>query len=203
MDLQAQDRRVKRTQKLLTQALIELILEKGFDATTIRDITERADVGYATFFRHYADKEALLHDVLDVVLTELINLLRPFPKNDPQRDGTLLFQYVQEHREVVHVILRSNNTASLIQRIMLVSAPNVLQEHAPRPASPVPMEIAIHHLVAASIHLIDWWLEHNMPYSPERMGTIYKELIVQPTQHIAFDDPPSHSNVNSPSRQRV
>ena len=44
------DRRIKRTQKLLQEALIELTLEKGFDDVTIRDITERADVGYTTFF---------------------------------------------------------------------------------------------------------------------------------------------------------
>jgi AcrR family transcriptional regulator len=46
------DRRVKRTQSALAKALIALTLEKGYDAVTIRDITERADIGYATFFRH-------------------------------------------------------------------------------------------------------------------------------------------------------
>src|SRR5437879_11312519 len=53
MDLQ--DRRVKRTQKALARALIELTLEKGYEAITIRDITDKAEVGYATFFRHYHD----------------------------------------------------------------------------------------------------------------------------------------------------
>jgi AcrR family transcriptional regulator len=73
MDMQ--DRRVRRTQQALAHAVIALTLEKGYDAITIRDITDWADVGYATFFRHYKDKEALLHDVLDVVLTELMDLL--------------------------------------------------------------------------------------------------------------------------------
>ena len=56
------DRRVKRTQRLLAEALISLTLEKGYDAVSIRDITERADVAYATFFRHHEDKEALLDE---------------------------------------------------------------------------------------------------------------------------------------------
>ena len=73
--MQTQDRRVKRTQKLLAKALIELTLEKGYEAVTIREITQRADVAYTTFFRNYHDKDALLHDVLDVVLEDLVALL--------------------------------------------------------------------------------------------------------------------------------
>ncbi len=44
------DRRVKRSQRLLGEALMSLILEKGYEAVTIRDITQRADVAYVTFF---------------------------------------------------------------------------------------------------------------------------------------------------------
>src|SRR5947209_15621162 len=101
MDMQ--DRRVKRTQQLLAKALIARTLEKGYEAVTIRDITERADIGYATFFRHYHHKDELLQDVLDVVLTELIDLLSPaIPNtNDPTTIGVLLFRYVQQQSEVV------------------------------------------------------------------------------------------------------
>src|SRR5437667_12756071 len=77
LTMEIRDRRVRRTQHLLARALIALTLEKGYEAVTIRDITECADIGYATFFRHYRDKDELLEDVLDVVLAELIDLLCP------------------------------------------------------------------------------------------------------------------------------
>src|SRR5438876_11570414 len=97
VSMEIQDRRVKRTQHLLARALIVLTLEKGYEAVTIRDITERADVGYATFFRHYHDKDELLKDVLDVVLTEIIDLLGSTqPAADPTTIGVLLFRYVQQ-----------------------------------------------------------------------------------------------------------
>src|SRR5689334_4808121 len=54
------DRRIVRTRNLLAQALVALTLEKNYDAVTIREITDRAEIGYATFFRHYPDKDALL-----------------------------------------------------------------------------------------------------------------------------------------------
>src|SRR5512142_2993979 len=54
------DPRVKRTRNLLEQAFMELIQEKGFQAVTVQDITEKAGVNRATFYAHFADKYALL-----------------------------------------------------------------------------------------------------------------------------------------------
>src|SRR5205809_797707 len=120
---QLQDRRVRRTQQLLAEALIALTLEKGYEAVTIRDITKRADVGYATFFRHYRLQAA------------------------------------------------THSTSN---------------ENIPRPDSIVPFEIAAHHIVASTITLIEWWLDHQMPYPTERMGMIYAELIARPTTEASF-----------------
>ena len=182
--MEVQDRRVKRTQQLLTRALIALTLEKGYEAVTIRDITDRADIGYATFFRHYRDKDELLKDVLDVVLTELIDLLGPaMPAADPATVGVLLFRYVQEQSEVVRVLLRSH---ALLQNIITAATQNVVTMHTARPDSPVPLEIAAHHIVTASISLIQWWLDRQMPYPLEQMGVIYYELIIRPTNEVAF-----------------
>lgn len=181
-----QDRRVKRTQRLLAQALIDLTLEQGYEAVTIRDLTERADVGYATFFRHYPDKEALLADVLDVVLDDLLKLLQPQSAADPHAVGVILFRYVQEHSAVCRVLLRSRGSTVLVERMIAAGTRNVLHEHVPQPDSLVPSEIAAHHLVTASIALIQWWLDHDMPYPPEQMSRIYHALIVQPTHAVAF-----------------
>jgi AcrR family transcriptional regulator len=178
------DRRVRRTQHLLARALIDLTLEKGYEAVTIRDLTERADVGYATFFRHYRDKDALLEDVLDVVLGELSGLLAPIaPGGDPVAVGALLFRYVQAHHEVVRVLLGSR---ALLARVLAVGTAQIVAAQRPRPDSPVPPDLAAHHLVAASIALVAWWLDHGQPYPPERMGLIYHELIARPTTELAF-----------------
>jgi AcrR family transcriptional regulator len=56
------DPRVKRTRNLIQQAFLALLAEKGFQSTTVQDITERAEVNRATFYAHYADKYALLDE---------------------------------------------------------------------------------------------------------------------------------------------
>lgn len=184
--LDGQDRRVKRTQRLLAQALVDLTLHKGYEAVTIRDITERADVGYATFFRHYADKDSLLADVLDVVLDELLELLQGQRATDVAEEGTLLFRYVQAHSELCRVLLSSRGSTGLLQRVVAAGVDNMLARTPARAGGPVPPEVAAHHVVTAAISLIQWWLEHDMPYPPERMGAIYRDLIIQPAYALAF-----------------
>jgi len=184
MDMQ--DRRVKRTQKLLAKALIALTLEKGYEAITIRDITDRAEVGYATFFRHYHDKDALLKDVLDLVLDELTGLLQTPMSENNAATGILIFQYVQEHSEVVHVLLSSRASSTMLRRIIEAGTQSVFHQNPPQPQSLVPQEIAAYHLITSTISLIQWWIEQGMPYAPERMGVIYQELIARPTYAAAF-----------------
>jgi AcrR family transcriptional regulator len=63
----AGDRRVRRTERALKDALVALVLERGYEKVGIEDITELADVARATFYAHYPDKNALLA----AVFTEL------------------------------------------------------------------------------------------------------------------------------------
>lgn len=182
--METQDRRVRRTQQLLAKALIALTLEKGYEAVSIRDITERADIGYATFFRHYHDKDELLKEVLNVVLTELTELLSAAPPTtDPGTIGKLLFQYVQGQSEVMSVLVAR---PALLHNIVETVTQNITHERVALPGSLVPIEIAAHHIVTSSIALIQWWLDQQMPYPPEQMGVIYYELIIKPTGAVAF-----------------
>src|SRR3990172_8985094 len=59
------DRRVQKTRKLLQDALIELVAEKGYETVTIQELLDRANVGRSTFYAHFQDKDQLLHSILD------------------------------------------------------------------------------------------------------------------------------------------
>jgi AcrR family transcriptional regulator len=66
-----EDRRVRRTQKLLHGALISLALEKNYDSITIQEILDRADIGRSTFYAHFKGKDELLisgiHELRDTL----------------------------------------------------------------------------------------------------------------------------------------
>ena len=172
------DPRVQRTQTALAQAMIALTLERGYDLITIRDLAERAGIGYATFFRHYPSKEALLDDVLAVFVRELLAQL-PGPAASPAERGAVIFRYLEAHEALARVLLASQGLGALVQRLSALSA-GYLSQAAPRPGSAVPPEVAANHAVVASLGLIQWWLDHGRPYPPERMGEIYAELVLPP-----------------------
>lgn len=175
------DRRIKRTQRLLQEALVKLTLEKGYDAVTIRELTDRADVGYATFFRHYPDKEALLAEVLEAMKDEFLALLQPRSiVTHPAETGALIFRYVQDNADLCRVLLNSADTTTLLEPLQRFGLEEEERMDWASPDGVVPPEIAVYHLMTSLVMLIRWWLDHDTPYPPERMGEIAARLIIEP-----------------------
>lgn len=56
---------------MLRDALVALILERGWDAVSVKDVCERADVGRSTFYAHFGDKEELLVSGFDELSAHL------------------------------------------------------------------------------------------------------------------------------------
>jgi AcrR family transcriptional regulator len=188
MDMKTTDRRVIRTRRLLGEALVDLSLEKGFDEVTIQDITKRADIGYRTFFRHYENKETLLYDVLEGILEEVLNLIVPKAeeieeKNDfimiPAKNITFLFEHAKENHILYKVLL--STSSGMGEKIMTFACKAASKNMTKIQNPKVPTDIAAYHIVSSLIAMIRWWLDQNMPYSPEEMGEIASNLILKPT----------------------
>ncbi len=191
------DRRVRRTRKLLGDALIELALEKDFEAITIQEITDRADIGYRTFFRHYADKEALLLDVLRNIREEMRQFILP-PSLDQilQNPGAALleqgqyfqhkqfFEHVQTHHKLYRVLLFGNR--NLLQPMKLFAMQEFRANFSPPFKMPIPFEIVINHVISSILALVRWWLEADMPYNPEEMGEYAYQLIIEPVRDLVL-----------------
>jgi len=77
-----EDRRIQRTRQVLRQAFIEVMLEKGFAATSIQDITERANVNRGTFYLHFADKYELLDTIIREEFHRQVSMLPPASRWD-------------------------------------------------------------------------------------------------------------------------
>lgn len=180
------DRRVRRTRRLLTEALLELVRERPFEAITARDVTDRAGVGYATFFRHYASTEDLMRQVVDDLLGDLRTLLPPLTGSDPQRAGAVIFGHAREHADLYRLLLRSDRSLNLVSDVLRGGVESLGAAYEAKPRSRVPFEVAANHVIGSFVNLLGWWLEHDMPYDPEHMGDIYRDLILRPTERAAL-----------------
>ncbi len=64
-----------QTRSRIKKALTELIVQKGFDALTVSDITRRAEINRGTFYLHYIDKFDLLQTLEEEMIVELKRVL--------------------------------------------------------------------------------------------------------------------------------
>ncbi len=193
------DLRVRRTRRLLTQALIDLSATRPLEAITVRDLTERAEVGYATFFRHYASIEELLRGAVHDLRAELNDLLPPLAGDAPEQAGAVVFRHVQAHPDLYRLLLATDPSLGLLDQIVAIGVDGLMNTFEARPDAQVPVEVAAHHFIRSFLNLIDWWLRHDLPHSPERMGEIYRELILRPTQAAALQ--PRTSQKDEPAVQ--
>lgn len=77
------ERKRLETRARLVHAALELFTEHGFDAVTVTDIADRADVDPSTFFRHFGSKDAVLFADYDVYLGQLRAAMRRRPSDEP------------------------------------------------------------------------------------------------------------------------
>jgi len=182
------DRRVRKTRQQLGDALVALILDKGYDAITIKDITDRADVAHATFYRHYRDKDELLTQKLEEVIQEIEAFTREPSLQDAE--GYLIFKHAQENSVLYCILLSSQGTTYVRKRIKETIAANILRTCKPLRSARrgvVPPQVAAHHIAGSLLLLIEWWLDQNMPYPPHHMAKIYGLLITGATLNAVLN----------------
>jgi AcrR family transcriptional regulator len=175
------DRRFQRTRKLLMDALIALAQRNGYDAVTIRDITTYADISYSTFFRHYQDKDELLMSIIQNAVEEMRALMQNLPSG--ASEGQLIFQHVAENQPLYRVLLGGLNSSAMVQRVQDMIVREILRGHPIESVAGIPPDVAANHIAASGLAMVKWWLDNDMPYSPERMGTFYARLIMKPFEH--------------------
>lgn len=177
------DRRVQRTRKLLQDALIALILEKGYDDVLIQDITDRANLSRATFYLHFQDKEDLLMYGLRSIFDGLASQLEPLTRDHLTWNGAppslIAFQHAGENRDLYRVMLKARNAGIIAEHMREYLAERIRRQIDPI-VSPevlkVPIEILCQHMASSLFGLLVWWLENDTSYTAEEMAQMYHNL---------------------------
>jgi AcrR family transcriptional regulator len=190
------DRRTNRTRRNLKEALLALVLEKGYDTVTIQEITHRADISRTTFYLHYRDKEQLLLECVDGMVNDLIQQIAKIPLTAWGREGLennsidpsnnpvqLIFEHAAEHANLYRVTLRVEGAYQALERLQEIisdTAAATLKEIADQGGvqlpPQVPLEVFSHYFAAALLGMITWWLENNTPYPPVHMATSFQKM---------------------------
>ena len=129
MAAQKEDRRIRRTKRLLRQALAEIMNEKEFKDITVKEITDRADLNRGTFYFHYPDTYDLRNQIEDARVEELKEAIAEFQPE--QAEFSLrpmlkkVFDYVLSQKFLFRTFFRSSSNSGLRNKVMAVVEENI------------------------------------------------------------------------------
>jgi AcrR family transcriptional regulator len=174
------DARVVKTLARLRGALLDLMGERPFEAITVTDITTRAGVGYATYFRHYPDKQALLTDVADALVGDMIWLMKPLiSAHDSLGASRTLCVFVDANRALCRALLsggaENHIRAELVRRTVFQ-----VSQQPVRSTDWLPPELGVAHSVNAIVGILAWWLERGEAMDADAMSAIIDRLVIRP-----------------------
>lgn len=174
------DRRTQRTYTLLREALVALIMVKNYDAITVQNILDRANVGRATFYAYFYDKD----DLLESNIEWLINLMSG-PGEAHAFPSVELFRHVQTQYRLYEA-LASSRAGELMYRRAQVHLSAGIQAHVGQTPlkADMPLPFLANYLAGSFVAMLRWWLENKMPYTPEEMERMFRALVMPGLEQV-------------------
>ena len=173
------DRRVRRTRRTLRDAMVALVVERGYDRITVQDVLDRADVGRSTFYAHFRDKDALFlscfDDLRDDLRHELDVLAPDAPPPEPTRPVGVLFDHAYRHQDIYRAVC-GRSGGNVVTRHLQRLIADMLREHLDAVGTRIPVEIVAEYHAGALFHVLGWWVRADFPYGPREMSRMCQEM---------------------------
>ena len=169
--------------------MTELAGELPLEAITVRAIAARADIGYATFFRHYADKDALLGDVAEALTQQFLQQVHPLLlQQDRRAAARSLCGFVLDHL-AIHKALIAGGSGETVRAGMLRHTLETLAAARMRePEGPID-DLVLFHLVSATLNLLAWWLRNLDKVDADAMAEIIERTVLTPIGRLRHQPP--------------
>ena len=183
------DRRAARTRASLQQAHLRLILEKGYDAVTIKDICGRAHVGRSTFYSHYRNKDDLKRSGFERLRRQLVDWHARIGTSDDHdgnhagprflRFSRPMFEHARDNIHLYRALAGNRGGAVALDAIRHMLSDLVRKDLAATDGGHASREATVQYVVGAYMALLTWWLDGGARISPRRMDEDFRRLVTK------------------------
>jgi len=174
------DRRAFRTRSRLQRAHVSLLLKKGYEATTVKDICHAAKVGRSTFYAHYSGKDDLRRSCFQ-------GLRRQLTAWQGQSEATAdcgapafsfslpLFEHARDHVNMYRALIGGRGAAISLAEIRSIVA-SLIRTELRGARNLVERDISVAYIVGAFMAVLTWWLEDGATLPPRQMDETFRRL---------------------------
>lgn len=189
MDNHKTDLRITRTRKMIIEAFVELVKEKGYDSITIQDIADRAMINRSTFYAHFKDKQDLYESLLSIVASELKGLLDPKLMSDEHEIElskihdilTNIFIFIKKEKKFLLLLTESSDTEVVKKKFLQLIKDEYQAIFAElrivENDMEIPLDLVISYISAIFFSIIEWWIKNDTAYPPEQVVHLMIKLI--------------------------
>lgn len=195
------DRRVLRTKEFIRTALVVLIEKKGFDAITVTDLTEEANINRSTFYLHYEDKFDLLRKLEDEILTEIDHIVSNISQDDlideffadkPLRFLIDFFEYIASNARLFDAILGSSGDPQFYHSLRVFITESIYGQNTKLnkllSKSNVSSDYFTSYISSAHLGVTQRWLENGLDQSPEELALLLTKMFKLGPQGILLNE---------------
>lgn len=179
------DLRIKKTKRILFDALIRLMAKNNFEKIKVSDICEEALINRSTFYAHYEDKYDLLVDLFEDQTTTLLKEFEDnenvsFSKEYLMKLLSILMNYIDENRDLFYTILNNNRDGILIDFLIDAIEKDFaarLKNNHDMIVSDIPLDLVIKFYSGGLINVGIAWLTQKDKYTKEQLFDYIDKLI--------------------------
>ena len=177
------DRRVQRSKRALREALVRLMIEKGYEHISVADIAERADVGRSTFYAHYADKEDLLQESLQGLRSYLVGAA---PQREPGSGpvpshlafSLPMLEHVRQMPQLFCALVGKRSGAPVQEQLHLMLTDLVRERlEADGTACVHPIPLVAEFIVGAFLAVCIWWMNGHQEIPAADIDRAFRSLV--------------------------
>lgn len=108
------DRRIKKTENSIKQAVIALLATKSLKEITISEVAEKADIQRKTFYRHYDSIQSVINEFEDEILTSVKSEIQQTERFDASEFILILNNQLKKNYDFYRNIFDNENNSFLI-----------------------------------------------------------------------------------------
>lgn len=178
-----EDRRVRKTKKLLRDGLAQLMNEKPIKNITVRELSELVDINRGTFYLHYKDIYDMVESIQNEMFEEFYKVFDEYEVDGSKKTLTSvladIFEHIAAESDIVVALIGKNGSALFVDRLKNIVKEKCLSSmyYEMNVGKTTELKYFYHFAVSGFIGIFQEWLNGGMKETPQEMAEITANMM--------------------------